>query len=123
MAIHCSDSRFRRWSFLLPVVFLVHQAALRQGSYAAQVRGTVTDSARATEADAKVTVTNESTSIVTKTTTNASGEYVVNGCGLRATPIKVEAPGPEVTNEFAKRMALQGRKLHSSCIRRLKSPS
>jgi len=28
MAIRRADSRFRRWSFFLPVVFLVQQAAL-----------------------------------------------------------------------------------------------
>jgi hypothetical protein len=30
MSTRCADSCFRRWSFLLTVVFLVHQAALGQ---------------------------------------------------------------------------------------------
>jgi carboxypeptidase family protein/TonB-dependent receptor-like protein len=93
MAIRCADSRFRRWSFFLTVVFLVHQAALGQGSYTAQVRGTVTDPAHAVVNNAKVTVTNESTSITTTATTNASGEYVVNGLRPASYTIKVEAPG------------------------------
>jgi hypothetical protein len=93
MAICGADSRFRRWSFFLTVVFLVHQAALGQGSYTAQVRGTVTDPAHAVVNNAKVTVTHESTSIATTATTNASGEYVVNGLRPASYTIKVEAPG------------------------------
>jgi hypothetical protein len=75
------------------VLFLVHQAGLGQGSYTAQVRGTVTDPAHAVVNNAKVTVTNESTSIATTATTNASGEYVVNGLRPASYTIKVEAPG------------------------------
>ena len=93
MSTRCADSCFRRWSFFLTVVFLVHHAALGQGSYTAQVRGTVTDPAHAVLNNAKVTVTNESTSIATTATTNASGEYVVNGLRPASYAIKVEAPG------------------------------
>ena len=57
------------------------------------MRGTVTDPARAVVNNAKVTVTNESTSIATTATTNASGEYVVNGLRPASYTIKVEAPG------------------------------
>ena len=71
MSLRRADSRFRRWSFILTVLFVVHQAALGQGSYTAQVRGTVTDPAHAVLNNAKVTVTNESTSIETTATTNA----------------------------------------------------
>jgi hypothetical protein len=93
MAIRRADSRFCRWSFFLTVIFLVHQAALGQGSYTAQVRGTVTDPAHAVVNNAKVTVTNDSTSITTTATTNTSGEYVVNGLRPASYTIKVEAPG------------------------------
>jgi Carboxypeptidase regulatory-like domain len=93
MAIRCADSCFRRWSFFLTVLFLVHQGALGQGSYTAQVRGTVTDPAHAVVNNAKVTVTNESTSIATTATTNASGEYVVNGLRPASYTIKVGMPG------------------------------
>ena len=86
MSLRRADSRFRRWSFILTVLFVVHQAALGQGSYTAQVRGTVTDPAHAVLNNAKVTVTNESTSIATTATTNASGEYVVNGLRPATTP-------------------------------------
>ena len=93
MPILRAGSRFSAWSFLLTVLFLVNHAALGQGSYTAQVRGTVTDPARAVVNNAKVTVTNESTSIATTATTNASGEYVVNGLRPASYTIKVEAPG------------------------------
>jgi Carboxypeptidase regulatory-like domain len=93
MAIRRADPRFCGWSFLLTVVFLVHQAALGQGSYTAQVRGTVTDPAHAMVNNAKVTATNESTGIVTIATTNASGEYVMNGLRPASYSIKVAAPG------------------------------
>ena len=93
MPIRSARSHFRRWSFLLAVVFLVHQAALGQGNYTAQVRGTVTDPAHAVVNNAKVTLTNESTSIATTATTTASGEYVVNGLRPASYTIKVEAPG------------------------------
>jgi len=93
MAIRRAASRFRGWSFFLTVVFLVHQAALGQGSYTAQVRGTVTDPAHAVINNARVTVSNESTTITTTATTNASGEYVVNGLRPASYTIKVEAPG------------------------------
>src|SRR5258708_24741390 len=92
MSIRCADSRFRRWSFFLTVLFLVHQAALGQGSYTAQVRGTVTDPAHAVVNDAKVTATNEPTNIATTATTNASGEYVVNGLRPARYTIKMESP-------------------------------
>jgi hypothetical protein len=71
MAIRRADSRFRRWSFFLTAVFLVHQAAQGQGSYTAQMRGTVTDPAHAVVNNAKVTVTNESTSIAAPRATTA----------------------------------------------------
>ncbi len=93
MPIRRADSRFRRCRFFLTLVFLVHQAALGQGSYTAQVRGTVTDPAHAVMNNAKVTLTNESTNISTTATTNASGEYVVNGLRPASYTIKVEAPG------------------------------
>src|ERR1700730_17069819 len=93
MAICRADSPFRRWSFFLTVVFFVHQAALGQGSYTAQVRGTITDPAHAVISDVRVTVTNESTGIVTTATTNTSGEYVVNGLRPASYSIKAEAPG------------------------------
>ncbi len=93
MAIRRADSHFRRWSFFLTAVFLIHQAALGQGSYTAQVRGTVTDPAHAVVVNAQVTVTNELTSIATTVTTNTSGEYVVNGLRPASYTIKVEAPG------------------------------
>ena len=105
MAIRRADSRFRRWSFFLTVVFLVQQAALGRGSYTAQVRGTVTDPAHAVVNNAKVTVTNESTSIATTATTNASGEYVVNGLRPASYTIKVEAPG--FRNVVRTRLVLQ----------------
>ena len=72
MPVRSPRAHFRRWSFLLAVVFLVHQAALGQGNYTAQVRGTVTDPVHAVVNNAKVTLTNESTSIATNATTNAS---------------------------------------------------
>jgi len=89
MAIRRADSRFRRWSFFLPVVFLVQQAALGRGRYTAQVRGTVTDPAHAVVNNAKVTVTNESTSIATTATTNAQGRV----CGERAAPRELHRQG------------------------------
>ncbi|HEX4424434.1 MAG TPA: TonB-dependent receptor [Terriglobales bacterium] len=88
-----ADFRFCTWSFFLTVVFLVHQAAFGQGSYTAQVRGTVTDPAHALVGNAKVTATNESTNIATTATTNTSGEYVMNGLRPASYSIKVEMPG------------------------------
>jgi hypothetical protein len=93
MPIRRAGSRLSGWSFLLTVVFLVNHAALGQGSYTAQVRGTVTDPTHAVVNNAKVMVTNESTSIATTATTNASGEYVVNGLRPASYTIKVEAHG------------------------------
>src|SRR5258708_1295178 len=91
MAIRQAASRFPRCSFFLTVVFPLHQAALGQATYTAHVRGT--DPAHAVVNNAKVTVTNESTSLATTATTNASGEYVVNGLRPASYTIQVEAPG------------------------------
>jgi hypothetical protein len=91
MAIRRVDSRFRRWSFFLTAVFLVHQAALGQGSYTAQVRGTVTDPAHAVVSNAKVTVTNESTSLATTATTATTNARRV--CGERATARELRLGG------------------------------
>src|SRR5258708_10602685 len=93
MAIRQAASRFPRCSFFPPVLFLVHQGALGQGSYTAQVRGTVTDPAHAMVNNAKVTATNESTNIATSATTNSSGEYVINGLRPASYTIKVEMTG------------------------------
>ncbi len=93
MAIGRVACGFRRWSFFLSVVLLGHQAALGQGSYAAQVRGTVTDPAHAVVNNAKVTATNEATGIANTATTNASGEYVMNGMRPASYTIKVDMPG------------------------------
>jgi hypothetical protein len=89
MAIRRADSGFRRWSFFLIAVFLVHQAGLEQGS----ARHGHRPPAHAVVNNAKVTVTNESTSIATTATTIASGEYVVNGLRPASYTIKVETPG------------------------------
>jgi hypothetical protein len=93
MPVRRADARLCRWSFVLTVVFLVHQVAFGQGSYTAQVRGTVTDPAHAVVGNAKITATNESTGIATTATSNASGEYVINGLRPASYSIKVEAPG------------------------------
>ena len=102
MAIRCADSRFRRWSFFLTVVFFVPQAALGQGSYTAQLRGTVTDPAHAVVNNAKVTVTNESwhslrTRTQATTTAIASG-FLVTRCRamLRGSPPMPEGKGSRI---------------------------
>jgi hypothetical protein len=93
MPVCRADYRFCRWSFVLTVVFLVSQLAFGQGSYTAQVRGTVTDPAHAVVGNAKVTATSESTGIATTATSNTSGEYVINGLRPASYSIRVEAPG------------------------------
>jgi hypothetical protein len=93
MAIRRADSRFRRWSFFLTVVSsftrLRWDRAVTWRKCAARSRTLP----HAVVNNAKVTVTNESTSIATTATSNASGEYVVNGLRPASYTIKVEAPG------------------------------
>jgi len=64
-----------------------------QGSYTAQVRGTVADQTGAVVQNAKLTMTNDGTGIATTASTDSNGQYVFNGLRPATYTLKVEAPG------------------------------
>jgi hypothetical protein len=64
-----------------------------QGSYRAQLRGTVTDPSGAVMANATVTITDTATNNSSVTHTNASGEYNFSGLRPSTYVVKVAAPG------------------------------
>jgi hypothetical protein len=71
--------------------FAIFTAA--QGSYRAQLRGTVTDSSGAVVANATVTIADSGTNISSATHTNAAGEYNFSGLRPSTYSVKVEAAG------------------------------
>ena len=64
-----------------------------QGSYTAQIRGTVTDPTSAVVAHAKVIFTDEATGVSTSSETNDNGQYVVSGLRPAKYEVKTEAVG------------------------------
>jgi hypothetical protein len=77
----------------LMVVVLNGSEALAQGSYAAQIRGTVADQTGAVLQNAKLTITNDGTGIATSASTDSNGQYVLNGLRPATYTIKAEANG------------------------------
>jgi hypothetical protein len=68
-------------------------SVLGQGSYRAQVRGTVADSSGAVIRGARVTITELGTNVATSDQTNDKGEYYFTGLRPSTYSIKAEAPG------------------------------
>jgi len=64
-----------------------------QGSYTAQVRGTVTDQSGAVVAHAKVVFTDDGTGVATSAATNENGQYVANGLRPTKYTVKTDATG------------------------------
>lgn len=64
-----------------------------QGSYTAQIRGTVTDPSGAMVRDAAVTITNDATGISVLAKSNQQGLYILTGLRPASYTLKVEATG------------------------------
>ena len=64
-----------------------------QGSYTAQIRGTVTDPSGATVAHAKITLTDAATGISMSAESNSNGQYVINGLRPSTYTVKTDAAG------------------------------
>ncbi|MBZ5666365.1 MAG: TonB-dependent receptor [Acidobacteriia bacterium] len=90
MAIH------RLWIGIvgtLLLIFFSFSNLLAQGSYTAQIRGTVTDPSGAVVAHAKVTLTDDGNGFSISAQTDGSGLYVINGLRPSKYGAKVEALG------------------------------
>ncbi len=83
----------------LTAVLLVATAALGQGAYQAQIRGTVTDQSGAVVANAAITITNDATSISQSTTSDDHGQYILGGLRPAVYTIKVELSGFRVNEK------------------------
>jgi len=79
--------------FVFVVALLSATITLGQGSYTAQVRGTVADQTGAVLPGAKLTMTNDDTAIATLASTDSNGRYVFNGLRPATYTVKVEATG------------------------------
>src|SRR5450432_2518649 len=77
----------------LTTVLLVATAALGQGAYQAQIRGTVTDQSGAVVANATITITNDATSISQSATSDDHGQYLLGGLRPAVYTIKVQLSG------------------------------
>ncbi len=88
-------------SFLLALAMAALLAPLAhgQGSYAAQVRGVVTDQSGAVIANAAVTITNDGTNIAQTAQTNDHGEYVLSGLRPSVYTIKAQVSGFRVSEK------------------------
>src|SRR5260370_24527165 len=64
-----------------------------QGSYTAQIRGTVTDQSGAVVAHAKVVFTDDGTGVATSAATNENGQYVANGLRPTYYTVKTHSTG------------------------------
>jgi hypothetical protein len=67
--------------------------AFSQGSYTAQIRGTVTDPSGAILRDAVITITNDATGIATVAHSNGEGLYILTGLRPASYTLKAEATG------------------------------
>ena len=96
MLSNCSLKLFFRT--VIASIFLISLCAapsFSQGSYTAQLRGTVMDQSKAQVPKATVTITNVSTNIPVSTTTDDNGQYIFNGLRPAVYSVKVEATGFE----------------------------
>jgi len=78
---------------------LLAPVAHAQGSYAAQVRGVVTDQSGAVVANATVTVTNDGTNIAQTTRSDDHGEYFFSGLRPSVYTIKAQVAGFRATEK------------------------
>lgn len=77
----------------LAAVLFLHQAALGQASYTAQVRGVVTDQSGAVVPDATLTITNDATNISLTAHSNDHGMYILTGLRPAVYTIRTEGKG------------------------------
>ena len=88
-----STSKISHVIFAASVFLFSIPLLLAQGSYRAQVRGTVADSRAAVVRDAKVTITEAGTNISSSNHTNEKGEYIFTGLRPSTYSLKVELQG------------------------------
>jgi hypothetical protein len=81
------------------IAFLVATAAMGQGAYEAQVRGTLTDQSGAVLTNATVTITNVATNIAQTAHTNEHGEYFFTGLRPATYTVKAQAPGFRISEK------------------------
>src|SRR5579863_9237092 len=93
----CMFSRSRNAGLILLVVLLVALLSpltvLGQSTFTAQLTGVVTDATGAVIPGAKVTLTDEATSVATTSTTDSRGIYVFTGIRPATYSIRVETSG------------------------------
>jgi hypothetical protein len=82
------------WCILMAgVVASLASLAIAQGSYRAQLRGTVSDASGAVIHNVTVTITDTGTNISSISRTDDKGEYYVTGLRPSTYTVKVEGPG------------------------------
>ncbi len=84
---------------ILTTVLLVATAALGQGAYQAQIRGTLTDQSGAVVANATITITNDATSISQSATSDDHGQYLLGELRPAVYTIKAQASGFRVSEK------------------------
>src|ERR1700722_13721739 len=80
-------------TFLLAFALLSATASFGQGSYEAQVRGTVTDQSGAVVVNATVAITNVGTDIAQTAHTDEHGQYFFTGLRPAIYTVKVQMTG------------------------------
>jgi hypothetical protein len=86
-------SMCQKWVASFLFIFCGISSLLGQGSYTAQIRGTVTDQSGAVVAHAKVIFTDDATGVSASAETNENGLYVINGLRPAKYRAKTEAAG------------------------------
>lgn len=84
---------FTSFIALFAITILMITAAAGQGSYQAQVRGTVTDQSGAIVVKAMVTITNDATNITQTATSDEHGQYFFTGLTPAVYKVKVQVSG------------------------------
>src|SRR3984957_7081738 len=84
---------------ILTTALLVATAALGQGAYQAQIRGTLTDQSGAVVAHAAITITNDGTDISQSTTSDEHGQYLFTELRPAVYTIKAQASGFRVSEK------------------------
>ena len=96
---HSRSCSFAALISFLTTVLLVATAALGQGAYQAQIRGTLTDQSGAVIANATITITNDATSISQTTTSDERGQYLLGGLRPAVYTIKAQVAGFRVSEK------------------------
>src|SRR5215469_15280973 len=100
MRVHGRSSRYVLLVVLwLTISLLSGSALIAQGSYEAQVRGSVTDQSGAVVVNATITITNDATGIAQSARSDDKGQYFFTGLRPAVYTVKAQVAGFRISEK------------------------